>query len=108
MAVVVVLILPLPNFLIAAIETVDAGLDVELARRCDEERHVAAADEVDDPLAHVVAGQVEILTDVGQPVVRGIGVVAEDRDTLAQGAVRRAVERRQRYEADRDAVGLWP
>ena len=106
MAVVRRLDLALAELLDRGDQTVDAGLDVELARRGDEERHVAAADEVDDPLAHVVAGQVEILADVGQPVVRCIGVVAEDRDSLAQGAVRRAVERRQRYEANRDAVCL--
>ena len=75
--------LALAELLDRGLETVDARLDVELARRGDEERDVAARDEVDDPLAHVVAGQVEILADVRQPVVRGIGVVAENRDAPA-------------------------
>src|SRR3954453_1650019 len=48
---------------------VDARLDVRRARRRDEQRDVARRDELGDALAHLLAGDEQVLADVGQPGV---------------------------------------
>ena len=89
------------------LSAVDARLNVELPGGGDEERHVARLDEVDDPLAHLVAGQVEVLPDVRESRVRRrVGVVAQHRDALAERVVRRAVEGLEVDERDQDARRL--
>ena len=85
---------------------VDAGLDVELAGRGDEQRDVALADELDDPLAHLEARSVEVLTDVGETCVRRVGVVRDDRDPGRQGALDRIVERLEVDDRNRDPIGV--
>jgi hypothetical protein len=63
---------------------IHARLEVELARGRDEESDVARAHQLDDPLAHHLAGKEELLADIGEPPVRApgrcVGVVAEHRD----------------------------
>ena len=67
----VVLILPLPNFLIAAIAPSMRGWMLSWPGVAMKSATSPLADELDDPLAHVVARQVEILADVGQPRCSG-------------------------------------
>ena len=85
---------------------VDAGLDVELAGRGDEQRDVTLTDELDDPLAHLEARSVEVLTDVGEAGVGRVGVVGDDRDPGRQGALDRIVERLEVDDRNRDPVGV--
>jgi hypothetical protein len=79
-----------------------AGLDVARARGGDEDDDVAARDQGSDLVAHGLAGDVERLPDVGQPVgaddrlalhERAVGVVGEHRNTLVHGILDRALER---------------
>ena len=98
---------PLALLLDGVLRAVDARLDVQRARRGDEERHVAGRDELHDVLAHLLARDEEVLADVGQPVVAGgVGVVADHRDLRRQRLVGRAVERLEVDEAHPDAVRL--
>ena len=62
--------------------------------------------QLDDPLAHLDAGLEQVLPDVGEPVVRRVGVVGDHRDAGGERLVRRPVERLRVDEADGDAVGL--
>src|SRR4051795_2921343 len=60
---------------------VDARLDVRRARRRDEQRDVAGGHELRDALAHLLAGDEQVLADVRQAgVARGVGVVGDDGD----------------------------
>ena len=85
---------------------VDARLDVQLARRGDEQRHLALADDLDDPLAHGEPGPVQILADVGHPGVGCVGVVREDGDPGVERLLDRVVERLEVDERHGDPVGL--
>ena len=96
----------LARLLDRVLRAVDARLDVRRARRGDEQRHVARRHQVDDPLAHLLAGDEQVLADVAQARVRLlVGVVGDDRDPGLQRRVGRGVERLLVDEADADAVG---
>src|ERR1700760_1016974 len=83
--------------------TVVAGLDVAGARGGDEDGDVAATrHEGDDLLPHLLAGDVQRLPDVGQPVradlglavgERAVRVVGEHRNTRVHGIHDRRLER---------------
>ena len=83
--------------------TVVAGLDVARARGGDEDGDVAAArHEGEDLLAHLLAGDVQRLPHVGQPVraddrlavlERAVRVIGKDRNARVHGILDRALER---------------
>jgi hypothetical protein len=56
-------------------------LDVQLAGRGDEQRNLSVADDVHDPRTHFEARPVEVLADVGKPLVWRVGVVGDHRNT---------------------------
>ena len=71
---------------------IEPRLDVELARRGDEQRDEAGVHQRGDALAHLVAGLVEVLADIGEPLVATaggrVGVVGEHRNAGFQRALR--------------------
>ena len=85
---------------------VDSRLDVELAGSGDEQSHRALADEVDDVLAHRHTRPEEVLADVGQAGVGGVGVVRDDRDPGVERLLDRVVEGLEIDERHGDPVGL--
>ena len=86
---------------------VDTRLQVELARRCDKDRDLAGADELDDTLAHHLAEQEQILADIGEALIAvRVGIVAEHRYAGGERILDRAIEAPRIDEADRDRVGL--
>src|SRR5215211_173919 len=89
---------------------VDARLDVERARRRDEERYRPFPHQVHDPLAHLHPGEEEILADVRERGVvltfLAICIVRNDGDALVQSLLDRAVEGLRVYDGERDAVGV--
>src|SRR5215207_4295506 len=85
---------------------VDAWLDVQRAGRGDEQRDLAGRDQLDDPLAHLDARQEQVLADVGEAVVRRVGVVGDHRNPRVERPVGRVVERLGVDQADGDAVRL--
>ena len=74
---------------------VDPRLDVGRARGRDEQRDLAAVGEqLDDVLAHLLAGDEQVLADVGQAAgLRLVGVVGDDRDPGGERLLDRGVER---------------
>ena len=92
--------------LFSVLGAVDARLDVGLPRRRDEQRHVARRHELRDVLAHLLAGDEQVLADVGQARVLGrVRVVGNHGDLRLERRVGRAVEGLGVDERDRDAVG---
>ena len=87
--------------------SVDARLDVLLAGSRDEDEDVAAAHQADDAGAELEARLVEILADVGEPLVRlaAVGVVRHDRDAALERHLGRPVERRRVDDRQRDPRG---
>lgn len=89
---------------------VDPRLDVQLARGGDEQPDMAAADQIDNFLAHLEAGFVEILPDIGEALIvavgRRVGIVGKYRNAGLQGGVGRAVEGFGVDDGDGDGIGL--
>jgi hypothetical protein len=89
---------------------VDAGLNVQRARRRDEQCHVTLRDLGCDLLAHGEARLVESLADVRHPRLRAgprsIGVVGQHRDPLRACALDRRLECALVDDAHRDPVRL--
>ena len=86
---------------------VKAGLQVQLPRCRDEYRDLAFADQLDDAFAHHLAGQKQILPDIGEALVGvRIGIVAEHRDAGRERVFDRPVETPRVDEAHRDRIGL--
>ena len=64
-----------------------------------------AGTRLEDPLAHLLPGDEQVLADVRQPRVAGrVRVIGEDRDVLAERVLGRAVERLRVHKRDGDAV----
>src|SRR5205823_793029 len=87
-----------------------ARLDIELARRRDEQRYRAALDQAGDALPHEYARLIEILANIGQALVAAaggrVGIVGKHRDAGRQGPLRRLVEGLR--VDDRHADGVSP
>ena len=81
----------LPDFLIESIAPSMRGWMFSEPGVAMNSADLAGADELDDPLAHLDAGQEEVLADVGEAVVVGrVGVVGDDRDAGVRAPCRSA------------------
>src|SRR5215211_5219665 len=100
----------LPRILYRLLRAIYSRLDVERARRRYEERHEPFVDEADDPLAHLDAGQEEVLAHVRKrgisPCPLAVGVVSDHRDAVVQCLLDRVVESHGVHDRDGDAVGV--
>src|SRR5215211_6185368 len=100
----------LPRILYRLLRAIYSRLDVELARRRYKERHEPFVDEADDPLAHLDAGQEEVLAHVRKrgisPCPLAVGVVSDHRDAVVQSLLDRVVESHRVHDRDGDAVGV--
>src|SRR5215216_2618423 len=97
-----------PRVLYGLPRAVDSRLDVERPRRRYKERHKPLIDEVYDPLAHLDAGQEEVLAHVCKRRVRpwslAVGVVSDYRYTIVQRLLDWFVESHRVDDRHGDAV----
>ena len=96
----------LPDSLIAAFAPSQPRLDVELAGRGDEAHDLALVDQLGDLLPQRLAGEEQVLADIGQPVIaRRVRIVGDDRDAGLQRPLDRGIEGLLIDQRHRDPVG---